>query len=40
MILKFDCEKLGEPMAKYDAGSPAKAFYNLYEIDENFFNEE
>lgn len=39
-IITIDGEKLGELMVKYGVGASVKETYTLYDIDENFFNEE
>lgn len=39
-IITIDGEKLGELMVKHEVGAEIKEVYKLYEVDENFFNED
>lgn len=39
-IITIDGEKLGELMVKHEVGAEIKDVYKIYEVDENFFNEE
>jgi restriction endonuclease Mrr len=39
-IITIDGQKLGELMVKHEVGAAIRDVYKMYEVDENFFNEE